>query len=200
MGRTDRPEPGRPGQTRLEDPRPVRSGRPAADRLVAGFAFVADGQAPVAGQPCDRPFDHPPVFAEFVAGFDACASDARVDPALAEPVAQGGNVVGLVGVQFGRFPSSWSAAGADGGDRVDQGFECVAVVGVGRGDAAPSSPSAPPSPATRNSPIETCVRGRWRRDRCPDLRDRRSPGMRMHHGRPNPGTWEAVRVVRTYLP
>jgi hypothetical protein len=101
---------------------------------VARFAFVADGQAPVAGQPGDRPFDDPPVAAEFVAGFDAFAGDARGDPAPAEPVAQRGNVVGLVRVQLDRFPAPGSAAGPDRRQCLDQGLERVAVVGVGRRD------------------------------------------------------------------
>ncbi len=37
-------------------------------------------------------------------------------------------------MQFGGFAAPWSAAGADGGKSVDQRFECVVVVGVGRGD------------------------------------------------------------------
>jgi hypothetical protein len=41
---------------------------------VARFAFVADGRAPVAGQPGDRSFDGPPVAAEFIAGFNAFAA------------------------------------------------------------------------------------------------------------------------------
>ncbi|NIJ11162.1 hypothetical protein FHU38_001506 [Saccharomonospora amisosensis] len=55
--------------------------------VVAGFAFISDGQAAVAGQPGDRSFDDPAVAAEFLGGFDAFAGDARDDLALAEPVA-----------------------------------------------------------------------------------------------------------------
>jgi hypothetical protein len=56
---------------------------------VAGFAFVADGEAPVSGEPGDRAFDDPAVPAEFLSGFDALAGDARDDPALAEPGTRG---------------------------------------------------------------------------------------------------------------
>lgn len=53
---------------------------------MAGFAFVAAGQDPVAGQPGDRSFDDPAVSAEFVAEFDGLAGDARDDLVLAESV------------------------------------------------------------------------------------------------------------------
>jgi hypothetical protein len=51
------------------------------------------------------------VSAEFVGGFDALAGDAWDDPALAQPGAQGRDVVGLVGVELGRL----SGAGVLGG-------------------------------------------------------------------------------------
>ncbi len=52
---------------------------------VGGFAFVAQGQAPVSGQPGDRAFDDPSVLAQCVAGVDAFASDAGDDSTVPEP-------------------------------------------------------------------------------------------------------------------
>lgn len=52
---------------------------------VAGFAFVAQGQAPVAGQSDDRSFDDPTVLAQFVAGVGAFAGDVGDDPTVPEP-------------------------------------------------------------------------------------------------------------------
>lgn len=46
-------------------------------------AFVAEGEASVAGQPRDRPFDFPTVTAEPFRVFDAAAGDAGDDAALA---------------------------------------------------------------------------------------------------------------------
>ena len=101
---------------------------------VGGFVFVADGEAAVAEQPCDGSFDDPAVSAEFVVALDAFACDARDDGAVAEPGAEGGDVVGLVGVEFRWSGPAWSASGPDLRDSFDQGFEGVAVVGVRRGD------------------------------------------------------------------
>lgn len=101
---------------------------------VGGFAFVAQGQAPVSGQPGDRAFDDSSVLAQCVAGVDAFAGDTGDDSTVPEPGAESGDVVGLVGMQLGGFTAPWSATGADGGKRVDQWFECLAVAGVGRGN------------------------------------------------------------------
>jgi hypothetical protein len=47
---------------------------------VAGFAFVADGEASVSSQPRDRSFDHPAMSAELLAGLDTFAGDPYLDP------------------------------------------------------------------------------------------------------------------------
>jgi hypothetical protein len=52
---------------------------------VAGFAFVAQDQASVSGQPRYRPFDHPAVLAEFVAALDAFARDADIGDVVRSP-------------------------------------------------------------------------------------------------------------------
>jgi hypothetical protein len=44
-------------------------------------------------------------------------------------------VVALVGVKFGGAASAWSAAGADGRYPAYEGFQGLAVVEVGGGDA-----------------------------------------------------------------
>jgi hypothetical protein len=42
---------------------------------VVGFAFVADGESSVSGEPQDSSFDHPAVPAELLAGLDTFAGD-----------------------------------------------------------------------------------------------------------------------------
>ena len=101
--------------------------------VVAGLAFVADGESAVAEQPGDGAFDDPAVSAESIVGLDALTRDADADVAVAEPLAEVGDVVGLVGVEFGGSAAAGAAAGADCGDGRDQRFEHVGVVGVGCG-------------------------------------------------------------------
>jgi hypothetical protein len=98
------------------------------------MTFVADGQVAVAEQPGDAAFDDPSMLAEFLAGFDSLARDARGDPALSQPGAQLSDVTGLVRVQFPWSRPPRSTPRADVRDRPDQRFECSTVVGVGRRD------------------------------------------------------------------
>jgi hypothetical protein len=99
---------------------------------VFGFAFVAQGEAAVSGEPGHGAFDDPAVPAEFLAGLDAFAGDADLDSAVADPAPQVGLVVGLVGVQLGGLAPAWAAPGLDRRDCHDQGLEGMDVVGVGR--------------------------------------------------------------------
>jgi hypothetical protein len=80
-----------------------------------GVAFVADGEAAVAGEPGDGAFDLPAVSAEALVGVDAAAGDARGDAALAQPGPVDLRVVGFVGAELGWLAAAWSAAGADRG-------------------------------------------------------------------------------------
>ncbi|NIJ09807.1 hypothetical protein FHU38_000151 [Saccharomonospora amisosensis] len=101
---------------------------------VLGFAFVAEGQASVSGEPGDGALDHPAVLAQFLGGFDALAGDPHADAVRCDPAAQRGLVVGLVRVQFLRSAPPGAAAGFDRGDGHDQWFERARVVGVRGGD------------------------------------------------------------------
>jgi hypothetical protein len=49
---------------------------------MGGFAFVAQGQTPVSGQPGHRSLDDPAMSAEFGVGVDAFAGDADTDAAV----------------------------------------------------------------------------------------------------------------------
>ncbi len=52
---------------------------------MLGFALVAAVESAAAGQPGDRPLDHPTVAAEPLRRFDALAGNAMADATLAEP-------------------------------------------------------------------------------------------------------------------
>lgn len=101
---------------------------------MSGLAFVAQGQAPVSGQPGYRAFGDPAVFAEFVAGVDAFVGDKDLDALVAGLASEFGVVVGFVGVQLAGLAPVGSASGLDRGDGHHQGLECEGDVGVRRGD------------------------------------------------------------------
>src|SRR5512135_1420675 len=94
---------------------------------------VAEGEAAVVEQPGDGGLDLPAVSAESGGGLDAAAGDAGGAAVGAEPGAQLGVVVALVGVELVGSGAAGSAAGADRRDGPDQGLQALAVVGVGRG-------------------------------------------------------------------
>ena len=101
---------------------------------VCALSFVSDGQAPVAEEPRDRPFDLPAVFAEAFAGFDSGTGDTGDDAAVAQPLQAFGGVVRLVRAEPAGPAASRSAPGADRGNAHDQRQECLAVVHVRAGD------------------------------------------------------------------
>lgn len=102
---------------------------------VLGLAFVATVQAAAAGQPGNRPFDHPAVAAQPLGGLDSLACDAVTDASLAEPSTQVVVVVSLVAMELGRSSAARSAPGADGRYPTHERFQAEAVVHVGAGDA-----------------------------------------------------------------
>nr|GLK40459.1 hypothetical protein GCM10017611_73340 [Rhodococcus wratislaviensis] len=67
---------------------------------VLGVAFVADGQASVAGESGDGAFDLPPVPAQPVVPVDSAADDAWNSSLFAQPPAVLVLVVALVGKSF----------------------------------------------------------------------------------------------------
>lgn len=96
--------------------------------------FIADRDAAEAGEPGERTLDHPSVSAEALAALDATPGDARDDRSLAQRPPAVGEVVTLVGVQFGRT-ASWPACTlADRRHGIDQRLQQLAVVPVGRRD------------------------------------------------------------------
>lgn len=82
---------------------------------MAALSLVSDGQAAVAEEPGDRPFDLPAVPAETLAGLDAGPGDARDDAPLAQPLQPLGGVVRLVGAEPAGAASAGTAPRADGG-------------------------------------------------------------------------------------
>ena len=68
---------------------------PEEGQVVARMAFVAWGQAAVAGEPAHRAFDDPASASESLAGLDALAGDAHPDALTAKPFPQVGDAVGL---------------------------------------------------------------------------------------------------------
>lgn len=97
---------------------------------MAAFALAPDGQAAVAEEPGDRPFDLPAVPAETLAGLDAGSGDARDDAPLAQPLQPLGGVVRLVGAEPAGPTSAGAAPGADGGYAQHQRQERLAVMNV----------------------------------------------------------------------
>lgn len=80
---------------------------------MRALSFVSDGEAAVAEEPGDRPFDLPAVPTEAFAGLDAGPRDARDEPALARPGQVFGGEVRLIGTWVGR----WSVQAGAGRDR-----------------------------------------------------------------------------------
>jgi hypothetical protein len=99
-----------------------------------GFAFVAEGQPAVAGQPGDGPLDLPPVTAQALTGLDAAPGDPRGDAALPQPGPVSIKVISLVRAELGGTPAARPAPGPDGGNAPDQRARRLAVVGVRRAD------------------------------------------------------------------
>lgn len=84
----------------------------------------------VSGEPRDRPFDHPAVSAELLAGLDTLASDAHFDPASADPLLEFGMIVDLVRMELVGFAATRSSTGPDRRNCLHQWLERVGVVGV----------------------------------------------------------------------
>lgn len=99
-----------------------------------GAPFVADGDPAEASEPCQGALDHSPVAAQALAAFDAATGDPGNDGAFAQGAPTVGEIVPLVGVQFGGA-TAWSAGAlADGRHGIDQRLQELAVVPVGGGD------------------------------------------------------------------
>jgi hypothetical protein len=142
----------------------------------AGFAFVAEGQPAVPGQPGDRAFDSPAVAAQPGGRFDAAAGDARDDAPVAEELAQVGVVVALSAGSLPGRRRCGPMAGPDRPDRLYERDQTVAVVGVRRRDR--DRQGSPPASVSTCS-LELACRGRpgW----APSTR----PRFRPHAGRVN---------------
>ncbi|GAA0909110.1 hypothetical protein GCM10009574_101490 [Streptomyces asiaticus] len=102
---------------------------------MCALSFVSDGQAPVAEEPRDRPFDLPAVSAEAFAGLDSGTGYTWDDATVAQPRQALGGVVRLVRAEPAGPASSRSASGPDRGNAQDQRQKCLAVVNVRAGDA-----------------------------------------------------------------
>lgn len=68
--------------------------------VLAWVAFVAAGEAAVAGEPGDGALDHPTATAESLTRLDGFAGDADADVLAPQPFPQDRLIVGLVSVQW----------------------------------------------------------------------------------------------------
>ena len=125
-------------------PADERGGEAEESAVEARFAFVADGQAPVAGEPGDGALDLPAVASQPFAGVDAAAGDARDDAALAQPAAVGVEVVPLVRAELDgrrrRGPRRDRMAGTPmtRGRKARQSLVFAALMATARGSPAAS--------------------------------------------------------------
>lgn len=92
--------------------------------------LVPDGEAAVAEEPGDRPFDLPAVSAEPLAGFDSRAGDAWDDAAAAQPPQVLGGVVGLVRAELAGTAPARPAPRPDRGYAQDQRQQSLTVMDV----------------------------------------------------------------------
>ena len=83
------------------------------------MSLIANDETPERVDPGEGPLDHPPVFAQMFAAFDAAPGNSRRDAPGAEVTAAATEVIAFVGVKFGR-PFAGSAAWRGGGfERAD---------------------------------------------------------------------------------
>ena len=102
------------------------------ERLVdIGPPLVAHLQPPIAGEPRQRPLDHPPMPTQPFAGLEAAPGDARGYAPLPERLAAPGEVVSCVGMQLLRPLARASTRFTDRPDGVHELFERLGVVDVG---------------------------------------------------------------------
>jgi hypothetical protein len=92
--------------------------------------LVADGQPAEAGEPGQRPLDHPPVPAQAFAALDLPSRDARDDTPPAAGAAAARVVIPFIGVQLARALTRPTGALPDRRHGVEQRFEEAAVVDV----------------------------------------------------------------------
>ena len=107
------------------------------------MSLIANDETPERVDPGEGPLDHPPVFAQMFAAFDAAPGNSRRDAPGAEVTAAATEVIAFVGVKFGRpFAGSaaWLANRMDGVDDIVEGHAVVAIgpgQSEGEGQAAP---------------------------------------------------------------
>jgi hypothetical protein len=106
-------------------------------------AFVTDGQAAEAVDPCECALDDPSVLAQPLAALDATARDPVFDPAPEAGAAAAAMIIGLVGVQLVRPAARPARLARDGCYRVEQLLEGPAVVSVGAAQQESERDAAP---------------------------------------------------------
>ena len=94
--------------------------------------FITNPEPAELGSPSMGAFNNPTVSAKAVFGFDSLACDPRFDSTLLTGKAAPGIVVTLVGVQFGRTESRTASRARDGRNAVQQIFQNLRVMDVGR--------------------------------------------------------------------
>ena len=92
--------------------------------------LIPDRQPTVPIEPGQRPLYHPPMPAQPLAGFDPLTGDPDTDPPPVQEAPTAGDIVRLVGVQFGGPLAPLTRGLLDRRNRVDQLLEHRAVVAV----------------------------------------------------------------------
>lgn len=95
------------------------------------MAFVSDGEAPEAVEPCEGPLDDPSMFAELGRTLDAASCDARYDAPLAKIATAAVEVVTLVCMELFGAPARSAASGTDRMKGIDDIGQSHAVVPIG---------------------------------------------------------------------
>ncbi len=102
--------------------------------MDVGSPFIANFQAPEAAQPGQRAFHHPAIVAQALAGLDAFAGDAWGDAMRSASPATRGVIIPLVRMQLLGALARASASASNRRNRIQGGFEHLAIVHVGRRD------------------------------------------------------------------
>lgn len=99
--------------------------------MDVGPPLVADAQPTKCVEPGEAALDNPAVSAQAILGFDAPTGNTRDNAALSEVVTAEGEIVSLVGVQFGWSTARAPALPGNGRRLGQEGNEVLAVVVIG---------------------------------------------------------------------
>lgn len=99
--------------------------------MDVGSPLIAHLQPPEPAQPGQRALDHPAIAAQVLTGLDALARQTRHDASAATSSATLGIVIPLIGMQLLGSLAWASASAPNRRDRIQRGFEHLAVIDIG---------------------------------------------------------------------